>query len=91
MKEKELAQLVEQPFYTRKVECSNHLFLIRLYCVLLYILLNGRGWRKVPFAGMMGWAVNSMAKAIKGSIPFLPISVLYLLVRNDILAVSVVI
>lgn len=29
--------------------------------------------RKVPFAGMTGWAVNSIAEAIKGSIPFLPI------------------
>jgi hypothetical protein len=28
--------------------------------------------RKVPFVGMTGWAVNSIAKAIKGSIPFLP-------------------
>ena len=29
--------------------------------------------RKVPFVGMMGWAVNSIAKAVEGSIPFLPI------------------
>ena len=29
--------------------------------------------RKVPFAGTMGWAVNSIAKAVEGSIPFLPI------------------
>ena len=28
--------------------------------------------RKVPFVGMMGWAVNSIAKAVEGSIPFLP-------------------
>jgi hypothetical protein len=28
--------------------------------------------RKIPFVGMTGWAVNSIAKAIKGSIPFLP-------------------
>lgn len=30
--------------------------------------------RKVPFVGMMGWAVNSIAKAVEGSIPFLPIN-----------------
>jgi hypothetical protein len=28
--------------------------------------------RKVPFVGMTGWAVNSIAKAVEGSIPFLP-------------------
>ena len=28
--------------------------------------------RKVPFVGMMGWAVNSIAKAVEGSIPSLP-------------------
>ena len=28
--------------------------------------------RKIPFDGMTGWAVNSIAFAIKGSIPFLP-------------------
>ena len=28
--------------------------------------------RKVPFVGMMGWAVNSIAEAVEGSIPFLP-------------------
>ena len=30
--------------------------------------------RKVLFVGMMGWAVNSIAKAVEGSIPFLPIN-----------------
>ena len=30
--------------------------------------------RKVPFVGMMGWAVNSIAKAVEGSIPFLPMN-----------------
>jgi hypothetical protein len=28
--------------------------------------------RKVPFVGMMGWAVNSIVNAVEGSIPFLP-------------------
>ena len=28
--------------------------------------------RKVPFVGMTGWAVNSIAIAAEGSIPFLP-------------------
>ena len=28
--------------------------------------------RKVPFVGMMGWAVNSIARAVEGSIPSLP-------------------
>ena len=28
--------------------------------------------RKVPFVGMTGWAVNSIAKAVEGSSPFLP-------------------
>jgi hypothetical protein len=27
LKKKKLAQLVEHPFYTRQVKCSNHLFL----------------------------------------------------------------
>ncbi len=27
--------------------------------------------KKVPFVGMTGWAVNSIANAIKGSSPFL--------------------
>ena len=30
--------------------------------------------RKVLFVGMMGWAVNSIAEAVEGSIPFLPIN-----------------
>jgi hypothetical protein len=30
--------------------------------------------RKIPLAGITGWAVNSIAFAIKGSIPFLPIN-----------------
>ena len=29
--------------------------------------------RKIPCVGIMGWAVNSIAKAIEGSIPSLPI------------------
>ena len=33
---------------------------------------NKKKQRKVPFVGMMGWAVNSIAKAVEGSIPFLP-------------------
>ena len=28
--------------------------------------------RKVPFVGMTGWAVNSIALAVEGSSPFLP-------------------
>ena len=28
--------------------------------------------RKVPFVGMTGWAVNSIATAVEGSSPFLP-------------------
>lgn len=28
--------------------------------------------RKVPFVGMTGWAVNSIAEAVEGSSPFLP-------------------
>ena len=30
--------------------------------------------RKVPFVGMTGWAVNSIAMAVEGSSPFLPIN-----------------
>ena len=33
-------------------------------------------YRKVLFVGMMGWAVNSIAKAVEGSIPFLPNSLI---------------
>ena len=33
--------------------------------------------RKVPFVGMMGWAVNSMVNAVKGSIPFLSINIIH--------------
>jgi hypothetical protein len=29
--------------------------------------------RKVPYVGTTGWAVNSIAFAVEGSIPFLPI------------------
>ena len=39
--------------------------------------------RKVPFVGMTGWAVNSIAKVIEGSIPFLPISPYSLKVEQD--------
>jgi hypothetical protein len=35
--------------------------------------------RKVPFAGMMGWAVNSIVEAVEGSIPFLPIDIILFL------------
>ena len=42
-------------------------FILALISVFLQFCL-----RKVPFVGMTGWAVNSIAKAIKGSIPFLP-------------------
>ena len=38
----------------------------------LFFGINKYFKRKVPFVGMTGWAVNSIAKAIKGSIPFLP-------------------
>ena len=31
--------------------------------------------RKVPFVGMTGWAVNSIALAVEGSSPFLPNSI----------------
>ena len=33
---------------------------------------NKKTKRKVPFVGMMGWAVNSIVNSVKGSIPFLP-------------------
>ena len=39
--------------------------------------------RKVPFVGMMGWAVNSIVKAVEGSIPFLPIKMLKRISRKD--------
>lgn len=45
-------------------------FILALISVFLQLYL-----RKIPFVGMTGWAVNSIAKAIKGSIPFLPIYV----------------
>ena len=32
------------------------------------------GKRKVPFVGTTGWAVNSIAKAVEGSSPFLPMN-----------------
>ncbi len=46
-------------------------------CTGLIIINNPtikQNTRKVPFVGMMGWAVNSIVKAVEGSIPFLPIS-----------------
>ena len=43
---------------------------------MYYILFNIVHIRKVPFVGTMGWAVNSIAKAVEGSSPFLPISIL---------------
>ena len=36
------------------------------------ITVKKKNTRKIPFAGMTGWAVNSIANAIRGSIPFLP-------------------
>ena len=31
---------------------------------------------------MMGWAVNSIAKAVEGSIPFLPTSICHILISK---------
>ena len=42
-------------------------FILALIFILQYTYL-----RKIPFDGMTGWAVNSIAFATKGSIPFLP-------------------
>ena len=33
--------------------------------------------RKVPFVGMTGWIVNSIALAVEGSSPFLPMFLLF--------------
>lgn len=38
----------------------------------MYLPVKYKKKRKVPFVGMMGWAVNSIAEAVEGSIPFLP-------------------
>ena len=46
---------------------------------LININNNQKIQRKVPFVGMMGWAVNSIADAIEGSIPFLPIKFILIL------------
>ena len=46
--------------------------IILLYIYIHIYIYNKKNTRKVPFAGMTGWAVNSIAKAIRGSIPFLP-------------------
>jgi hypothetical protein len=40
-------------------------FILALISIITFL-------RKIPFDGMTGWAVNSIAFAIKGSIPFLP-------------------
>ena len=41
--------------------------------------------REVPFVGMTGWAVNSIASAVKGSSPFLPILAVFNSVSNVII------
>ena len=41
-------------------------------CTGLINIKNTQKKRKVPFVGMTGWTVNSIAKAVKGSSPFLP-------------------
>jgi hypothetical protein len=41
-------------------------------CTGLININNTQKKRKVPFVGMTGWTVNSIAKAVKGSSPFLP-------------------
>ena len=44
------------------------------WIIFITLTLKSNRKRKVPFVGMMGWAVNSIAKAVEGSIPFLPIN-----------------
>ena len=56
--------MVKQAAHDSLDECSIHSSL-NVYVIIIFL-------RKIPFDGMTGWAVNSIAFAIKGSIPFLP-------------------
>ena len=47
--------------------------LIYIYIYTNYIYTFNTCIRKVPFVGMTGWAVNSIAIAVGGSSPSLPI------------------
>ena len=62
--------MVKQAAHDSLDECSIHSGL-NVYIITIIII----HLRKVPFDGMTGWAVNSIAFAIKGSIPFLPSSI----------------
>ena len=59
--------MVKQAAHDSSDECSIHSSL-NVYIIIVIVICL----RKVPFDGMTGWAVNSIAFAIKGSIPFLP-------------------